>query len=83
MRDFIFAALPFVIMGICIIILCVNHSKKDTEKTYLNEGMLVGMCLGCSVSSVLHVNMGLAMSMGILIGEIIGILIKRSKYSEK
>lgn len=83
MKDFIFAALPFVIIGICFIILCVNQSKKDTENTYLREGMLVGMCMGSFLSIEMHVSMGLTMSMGMLIGETIGILIKRRKHSEK
>ena len=39
MKDFIFAALPFVIIGICLALLAANHKrmKDSAEKTYMTE----------------------------------------------
>ena len=71
MKDFVFAALPFIIIGICIAIICANF--KDEKKTYCSEGMAIGMCFGVAATSVLHINMGLGISIGMLIGEAIGI----------
>ena len=71
MKDFIFAALPFVIIGICVAIICANF--KEEKKTYCLEGMAIGMCFGVVVSSVFPINYGLGISLGMLIGEAIGI----------
>lgn len=71
MKDFIFAALPFIIIGICLAIIFANN--KEGKKTYLAEGMSIGMCLGVAIASALHINFGLGISIGMLIGEAIGI----------
>lgn len=75
MKDFILAALPFVIIGICLAIIFANF--KEGKQTYCSEGMSLGMCLGLALSSSLNINMGLALSLGMLIGETIGILIEK------
>lgn len=78
MKDFIFAALPFVIVGICMAVIFVNnHAEDDGMKSYLTEGMCMGMCLGVAFSGVLHISMGLSASIGMLIGETIGMMIKK------
>ena len=75
MKDFILAALPFIIIGICLAIICANY-KKD-KKTYCTDGMSIGMCLGVAISSLLGINIGLGISLGMLIGETIGILFEK------
>ena len=77
MKDFILAALPFIIIGICLAIICANL-KKD-KKTYCSEGMCMGMCLGVALASSLKINMGLGISLGMLIGETVGILIEKKE----
>ena len=71
MKDFIFAALPFIIIGICLAFICAKGKKY--RQTYCSEGMAFGMCFGVAVSSALHINLGLGISIGMLIGEAIGI----------
>lgn len=71
MKDFIFAALPFVIIGICVAIICSKFKEK--KKTYCSEGMAIGMCFGVAFSTIFHINLGLGISIGMLIGEAIGI----------
>ena len=71
MKDFIFTALPFVIIGISLAIIFVNF--MEDKKTYCSEGMAIGMCFGVAISSALHINLGLGISIGMLIGEAIGI----------
>lgn len=71
MKDFILAALPFVVIGICLAIICVNF--KSEKKSYCSEGMALGMCFGIAAASAFHVNFALALSIGMLIGEAIGI----------
>ena len=71
MRDFILSALPFVVIGICLAIICVHF--KEEKKTYCSEGMAIGMCFGVAISSTLEINLGLGISIGMLIGEAIGI----------
>lgn len=71
MKDFIFTALPFVIIGICLASICANFKKE--KKTYCSEGMAIGMCFGVAIASSLQINLGLGISIGTLIGEAIGI----------
>lgn len=71
MKDFILAALPFAVIGICLAIICANF--KSEKKTYCSEGMALGMCFGVAVASAFHVNFALGLSIGMLIGEAIGI----------
>lgn len=75
MKDFIFAALPFIIIGICLAIIFANCNNK--EKVYLSEGLAIGMCFGVAVASALHINLGLGISIGMLIGEAIGISVEK------
>lgn len=75
MKDFIFAALPFIIIGISLAVICANF--KNEKKTYCSEGMAVGMCFGVAIASALKVNMGLGISIGMLVGEAIGITIEK------
>lgn len=75
MKDFILAALPFVIIGICLAIICAKF--KENKKTYCTEGMSIGMCLGVALSSAININIGLGISLGMLIGETIGIFIEK------
>ena len=71
MKDFILSALPFIIIGICLAFICANGSKN--KQTYCSEGMAIAMCFGVVISSTLHINLGLGISIGMLIGEAIGI----------
>ena len=32
MKDFVFAALPFLIIGVCVAIIMVHYKTKDSEK---------------------------------------------------
>ena len=75
MNDFIIAVLPFLIIGLCLAIICTNMKKE--KSTYCSEGMCMGMCVGVALSVSLHVSMGLGISLGMLIGETIGILIEK------
>lgn len=55
MTDFVRAALPFVLAGLAVIILCVGNQKKpETEdakaqQTRLAFGMLLGLALGAGL----------------------------------
>lgn len=71
MKDFILAALPFIIIGLCLAVICANF--KSEKKTYCSEGMAIGMCFGVAIASTLNINLGLGISLGMLIGEAIGI----------
>lgn len=72
MKEFLFAALPFVIMGLCVTVYVVVYNcKKDNKKTYITEGMCFGMCLGVTISTIFDLNMGIAICLGALLGELI------------
>lgn len=77
MKDFIWAALPFIIVGLCLAVIFTNGDHK--QNNYLTEGMCIGMCLGLSLSCALSLNMGLSLSLGMLIGETVGLLIQKEE----
>ena len=82
MKEFIMAAFPWVIVSLCIAVLAVRTGRKksDKEETYIAEGMCFGMCLGVSLQSMIGLdNLGTAMCIGMLIGEVIGMMIPKKK----
>lgn len=79
MKDFILAALPFIVIGVCIAVMAANHGKlkEGKNKNYLEEGMCLGMCFGVAISTALNLNLGLGISLGMLIGETVGMFMKK------
>ena len=78
--DFMNAAFPFVVIGICLAIISANHHKqegKEDAKNYMVEGMCLGMCLGVVFSDSLGIGLGLGASLGMLIGETAGMFFKK------
>lgn len=75
-KDFVLAALPFIIIGVAIIVIVVN-SKKDKEN-HISEGMCLGMCLGLLIgASFPNEYLGISLSLGMIIGEAIGACVKK------
>ena len=76
MKDFIEMALPFIIMGVSVIVVCINFKKN--KKNYLTEGMCLGMSFGLMFNNLLDGNQAsLCLGLGMLLGEAIGSCIKR------
>lgn len=93
MREFFAAAFPLIIVGLCVAILAVQTSRKrskekDEEKkeNYMVEGMCIGMCVGmCCEANLGFLGMstpGTGMSIGMLFGEVIGIMISKGKQKK-
>ena len=81
MKDFIFAALPFVIIGICVAIICAKF--KEEKKTYCSEGMALGMCFGVAIGTSFGNNTGIGLTLGMLAGLVIGSLIEKKDKDEE
>lgn len=81
--DFVKSALPFVIMGVCIALICASRKKEEKDENYMLEGMALGMCLGVSLASAFQQNLGYGISLGMLIGETIGLFVKKKDKSAK
>ena len=81
MKDFILAALPWVVAALFLAVLIIkrNISKNKEKKAedYSAEGMSIGMCLGCAIGASNIMNIGIALSLGMLFGLAIGMLIKK------
>ena len=71
LKDFITAALPWIIIGIAIVLLAVNAGKrKKGEKKgadSMSEGMCIGMCIGVApgASGVLDLGLGMLAVMAV------------------
>lgn len=89
MKDFIMAALPWMMMGIALAVFAVSYSAKkkrttDEEKTGKSGewdnhgllGMLLGMSLGLAVGSA-GGHAGTGISTGMLLGLALGMCVKK------
>lgn len=91
MREFFKAAFPWIIIGLCVAVLAVQVGRKrrkakDGEKkeNYMAEGMCIGMCLGVSLQSAIGFeNLGAALCIGMLVGEVIGMMIPKEKDDDR
>ena len=79
MRDFMLAALPWIIIGIAVAVIFAFRSRKkdDEPQNCMTEGMCIGMCLGVAIGSTGLISLALGISSGMLIGEVIGFIIKK------
>lgn len=75
--EFVKAAAPFVVIGICLAILFANLGKADKKNNCITEGMCMGMCFGVAISCMFDGNMGMGISLGMLVGETIGLFIPK------
>lgn len=80
MKDFILAALPWILIGIAIAIICVSMNTHNVGKTknYLTEGLCIGICFGLTLSFAIFISQALGTSLGMLLGVTIGIMIKKN-----
>lgn len=83
MAEFFTAALPFLAIGVTIVLLAANARRGRERKNYLTEGMCLGLALGVGLSGALQMELGLAMSLGLLLGAALGQLAPKSQNEEK
>lgn len=77
MSEIIQQVLPWVIIGIAVVLYAVQYKKRAQEKNYLTKGLACGLGFGTAIcgSGIFHPVM--IVGMGMLIGEVIGLNIKR------
>ncbi|MDO5812064.1 MAG: hypothetical protein Q4Q31_03110 [Bacillota bacterium] len=79
MKEFLFAALPFILCGLAIIVILMNTKKQTSKDNYLIEGMCLGLVFGSMIGALFSSQLGLCLSLGMLIGEAIGSYFKKDK----
>ena len=76
--DFIYAALPWIAIGISIALITVNFKKKkkdEKESDYVTTGICLGMCFGVAIGSSLTDTFGeSALTYGICFGMLFGVV---------
>lgn len=80
MKEFVIAALPWIVIGLVLIVYFVKRkSSEQNEKVadYSTEGMCMGICFGSAIGATNIINIGTAISLGMLVGLLIGMLIKK------
>lgn len=75
MRDFTLIIVMFIMIGVSTSLIFINHKKR--KNTYCSEGMSISMCLWLAISTVFKFDMGLGLCIGMLMGEIIGMLAEK------
>lgn len=92
MLDFMKAALPWIAIGLSMIIAGMSSKsrkakassettdvKKDGKENYIAVGMCVGMSIGMLLGQLLYNNLALGMCIGMSIGLAAGSSIKKKK----
>ena len=81
MNDKTLTLLPFCIIAICVVVLAISKliQRKRMVKTYIAEGMGIGMCFGVFIMMAFHGEIGIGISLGMLIGEAVGMFIKKEE----
>ena len=74
-KEFVLAALPWIVMSLALAVCAVNMVKKKKGKTYFEEGLVLGMSVGVVIWLVFKVNYGL--SLGMLVGMAVGSMRKK------
>ena len=81
MRDFIMAALPLVVVGIALAVFFTGRAgkkkKQEKESGYEAERMSLGMCFGAAVGAIFPEYIGVTLSMGMLVGLLVGMCVKK------
>jgi len=91
-KDFLIAALPWVAVGLCLVIIIVRFTLRKGKKAqngqaandgnnYSMEGMCIGMCLGSAAGAIGIIDIGISISMGMLMGLCIGMCFEKKDDS--
>ena len=77
--------LPFCVIAIRTAVLAIIKlvQRKRMEETYFAEGMGIGMCLGVFIMMALHGEIGIGISLGMLIGEAVGLFLEKEEKKWK
>ena len=85
--EFMGAAQPWIAMGILLAAFFAREAKrkKDNEENedYGSEGTATGMCFGVAMSTALHINVGICMMAGMVLGPVAGSRIGMSSTIDK
>ena len=81
MKDLILTLLPFCVTAICVVVLAISKlvQRKRMVKTFIAEGMGIGMCLGVFIMMAVHGEIAIGMSLGMLIGEAVGMFVRKEE----
>ena len=81
MNDQTLTLLPFCVITICVEVLAISKliQRKQTVKTFIAEGMGIGMCFGVFIMMAFHGEIGIGISLGMLIDEAVGMFIKKEE----
>ena len=87
MKDFILAALPRVLCGIAVAIICVQSAHRKENKNadrHIAMGLAIGLMLGPAINSIgLWENHGIGIALGPLWGMALASMFKgKDKYNE-
>lgn len=78
----IFTSAIAVLVMVALVALLWSNRVREKEN-YLTEGMCLGIVLGAGLRSILDMELGLAISMGMLLGALVGQQIPKKKNTSQ
>lgn len=82
-KDFVLAALPWVVMGVALAVVAVlfakreKNGKRSVKETYMGEGMALGMLFGVAIGSSGAMELSTGLSLGLMLGMVIGMSMEK------
>lgn len=88
MKDFVLAALPLVLCGIAVAVICANLRGKKTKEKTLEQSVAIGISLGLMLSPALNSiglweNHGLGFALGPLWGMALAVLFHKNTNADE
>lgn len=80
--EFLHPALPWIAIGLTLAIFFATKKEK-AKSTRSTEGMCFGLLMGTAISTSLKIDSGVCLILGVLIGYIIGLFIKKDKQEKE
>ncbi len=78
----IFTSAIAVLVMVALVALLWSNQVREKEN-YLTEGMCLGIALSAGLRSILDMELGLAISMGMLLGALVGQQIPKKKNTSQ
>ena len=77
MDQFIHGTLPYILVGLVLVILVWDQHRPQRKASFIMGGMCLGLLAGLGIAMLMKQDLGLGVGIGMLLGEVLGLLVKK------